>query len=333
VELGTLIFTTAIGAIGLMLLFGRVGQLSLGHPFFLAIGAYSYIIVASPMGPAHWALGWPSVIGIPAAAVLAGLGGLIVSPIASRVRGLSLGLATLALTFIGEWILTTFHSIGGGYTGRMVPPLQIGPFSTAGSHVVVAGVSVGSAEFLWYIALVLLLAVSVFTANLFKGRVGRAFTAIRDGEVHATTLGVEVTRYRAIAFVISSAYAGLAGSLYVIIIQYVVPNYWGLELALSYLAMIVIGGMRSINGAILGAALVTALPALLQHYGHAIPILNSSTSLSVLSHVIYGVIVVVILLFEPMGIVRILERIMANISPALRKTSVRANARGRPKRF
>lgn len=327
VQLGTLIFATAIGAIGLMLLFGRVGQLSLGHPFFLAIGAYSYILVASPGSAGHWGLGWPSIIGLPAAAALAALGGLLVSPIASRVRGLSLGLATLALTFIGEWILTTFNSLGGGYIGRMVPALHIGPFSSSpGSQVVVAGLAVGAAEFLWYVTFIVLVLVSIFTANLLKGRVGRAFTAIRDAEIHARTLGVEVTRYRAIAFVISSAYAGLAGALYVVIIRYVVPNYWGLELALSYLAMIVIGGMRSISGAILGAAFVTALPALLQHYGHAIPFFDSPTAPSVLSHVLYGVIVVVILIFEPLGLVRIVERITAGISPGSRKARARADA-------
>lgn len=328
-QLGTLIFATSIGAIGLMLLFGRVGQLSLGHPFFLAIGAYSYIVVASPgIGGDLWGLGLPSVIGIPAAAVLAALGGLLTSPIAARVRGLSLGLATLALTFIGEWILTTFNSLGGSYIGRTVPALEIGPFSSSpGSNVVVAGFSIGASEFLWYVAFFLLVGVSTFTANLLKGRVGRAFTAIRDAEVHATTLGVEVARYRAMAFVISSAYAGLAGALYVIIIQYVVPNYWGLELALGYLAMIVIGGMRSIRGAILGAAFVTALPALLQHYGHVIPIFDSPTGPSVLAHVLYGFIVIVVLIFEPLGLVRILERAVSATVRAARRTHPSSNTR------
>lgn len=322
-QLGTLIFATSIGAIGLMLLFGRVGQLSLGHPFFLAIGAYGYIIVASPgMGGGLWGFGWPSIIGIPAAAILAALGGLLVSPIASRVRGLSLGLATLALTFVGEWILTTFNSLGGSYIGRTVPPLQFGPFSSApGTEAIVAGFSIGAGEFLWYVTLIILVAVSLFTANLLQGRVGRAFTAIRDAETHAETLGVEVTRYRAIAFVISSAYAGLSGALYVIIIRYVVPNFWGLELALSFLAMIVIGGMRSIRGAIIGAAVVTALPSVLQYYGHAIPFFDNPTAPSVFSHILYGLVVIMILIFEPLGLVRIMERAVSRASGRSRKQS------------
>lgn len=313
--LGALVFATGIGAIGLMLLFGRVGQLSLGHPFFLAIGAYVYILLASPAGdPSRWGIGLPGVLALVIAVAAATLAGVLLSPLSARLKGLSLGLATLALVFIAIWLLYSMESLTGGYNGRNAPPLEIGPFSSAGSNIAVAGLRIGPNQFLWYVTLALLAVVAIFTVNLLKGRVGRAFTAVRDAEVHATALGVNVSRYRVIAFALSSAYAGLAGALLAIVIQRVVPDYWGLDLALSYLAMIVIGGLRSVTGAVLGAFIVTALPALLQSYGQAIPGVGSAGGPgfgpSVIAQLVYGAIVIVILIFEPEGLVALFRRLI-----------------------
>ncbi len=314
-QLGALIFAASIGAIGLMLLFGRVGQLSFGHSFFLAVGAYSYVWIASPGNDGTgWGLGLPSLLAIPLSMAIAGVAGLILSPIASRVKGLTLGLATLSLVFIGVWLLNTLEPLTGGYNGRNAPVLRIGAFSSAGSDLAVLGVPIGSAQFLWYVTLILLAAVSAFTVTLLRGRVGRAFTAIRDAEVHAAALGVDVVRYRAIAFTISSAYAGLAGVLLAIIIQRLTPSYWGLSLTLSYLAMIVIGGLRSVGGAVLGAVVVIGLPAVLQKYGYAIPGVGSEggpgLGPAVVAQVVYGLIVIIVLIFAPEGLVQILTRLV-----------------------
>jgi branched-chain amino acid transport system permease protein len=331
IQLGALIFAASIGSIGLMLLFGRVGQLSFGHSFFLAVGAYSYVWIASPGNDGSgWGLGLPSLLAIPLAMGIAAIAGLIFSPIASRMKGLTLGLATLSLVFIGVWLLNTLEPLTGGYNGRNAPPLQIGAFSSLGSNISVLGVPIGSAQFLWYVTLALLAAVGAFTVTLLKGRIGRAFTAIRDAEVHAAALGVEVARYRAIAFTISSAYAGLAGVLLAIIIQRLTPGYWGLSLTLSYLAMIVIGGLRSVSGAIVGAVVVMGLPAVLQLYGYAIPGVGSEggTGLgpAVVAQVAYGAVVVVVLMFAPDGLVGLLARLVPKrwrVSGEVPPTSVR----------
>lgn len=314
-QLGALVFAAGIGALGLMLLFGRVGQLSLGHSFFLAIGAYSYVWFASPSGDdTSLGLGVPSVIAVPLAVIVASAAGLAFSPIASRLKGLSLGLATLSLIFIGVWLFYTFESLTGGFNGRSVPLLKIGPLTSAGSNIVILGLPIGAAQFLWYVTLILLAVVAAFTVALLNGRVGRAFTAIRDAEVPAAALGVEVARYRAAAFTISSAYAGLAGALLAIIIQRVVPDYWGLTLSLSYLAMIVIGGLRSVTGAILGAAFVVGLPAVLQRYGNEIPGVGAEggggLGPSVVSHLAYGAVIILVLIFEPEGLVRVFSRLI-----------------------
>src|SRR5690606_7939929 len=128
----------------------------------------------------------------------------------------SLGLATLSLVFIGLWLEYTLEGVTGGINGRTAPPLEIGPLSSTGSNVAILGVPMGSEQFLWYLTAILLAIVATFTVSLLKGRVGRAFTAVRDAEMHAGALGVEVGFYRSVAFMISSAYAGLGGALLVI---------------------------------------------------------------------------------------------------------------------
>lgn len=310
VQLGALVFATAIGAIGLMLLFGRLGQLSLGHSFFLALGAYSYVLFASPADSGS-SSGWglPSPVALILAIVVAAVAGLVLSPLAARLKGLSLGLATMALTFTGVWLLYSLDDLTGGYNGRNVPALEFGPLSSVGSNIAIGGMQITSQRFVWYAGLIALLLVVLFTHNILGRRIGRALTAVRDADVHAGALGVNIGEVRAITFVISSAFAGLAGVLIAINIQRVVPDYWGLHLSLSYLAMIVIGGMRSIGGATLGALIVTALPSVLQRYGQSIPGVGSEggdgLSPAVAAQVLYGAFLVLVLLVQPQGLVRL----------------------------
>ncbi|MGH3383147.1 MAG: branched-chain amino acid ABC transporter permease [Nocardioidaceae bacterium] len=316
-QLGAFAFAAGVGAIGLAILFGRVGQLSLAHSFFLAIGAYGYIWLASPAGGEDgWGLGLPSLLALPLAVGLAGLAGLVFSPIAGRLKGLYLGVSSIALVFIGQHVLFSAESLTGGYNGRSVPPLTVGSFELSGSEpdLVVLGVPFGPEERMWYVTLLVLVVAALFASALLGGRVGRAFVAIRDGEVHAETLGVEVRRYRAVAFALSSVYAGLAGALLALSFQFVVPEYWGLLLSLEYLAMIVIGGQASILGAVLGAAVVSSLPTVLQRYGEAIPGVGAvglgGLDPAVVAQLCYGGLVVAILLFEPRGLTALFPRVL-----------------------
>lgn len=311
VQLGALVFATAIGAIGLMLLFGRLGQLSLGHAFFLAIGAYSYVLLASPPEDGgYWGVGLPSIVALVVAVAVSAVAGLLLSPLAARLKGLSLGLATMALTFIGVWLLYSLEDLTGGYNGRGVPALTLGPLSSLGSNVAIGGVQITAQRFVWYAGFIALIIVILFTRNILGKRIGRAFTAVRDADIHAGALGVNVGQTRAVAFIVSSAFAGLAGVLLAINIQRLVPEYWGLMLSLSYLAMIVIGGMRSIGGAMLGALIVTGLPSVLQRYGQSIPGVGSEggggLGPAVTAQVIYGLVVIVVLIVQPLGLIKLL---------------------------
>ncbi|WP_340537805.1 branched-chain amino acid ABC transporter permease [Nocardioides sp. GXZ039] len=319
---GSLVFAAAIGAVGLTLLFGRVGQLSLGHPFFLALGAYTYTGLASEPTAGLWGQGLPSPLAAMLAALLAGLVGLLLSPIAARLKGLSLGLATLSLVFIGQWLLSACVGLTGGFNGRPTPPLQIGSLSSLGSDLAVLGVPIGGAEFMWAVTSAVFFAVAIFTANLLRGRTGRAFTAIKEAELHADILGIEVARYRAVAFAISSAFAGLGGALLAVLLGYIVPEYWGLSLAVGYLAMTVIGGLGSITGAFLGAAFVTLLPAILQRYGDSLPGLaahgGGGITPATAAELLYAVALIGVLLVEPRGLVAIGRRLLGRWSSARR---------------
>lgn len=311
-QAGLFAMAAAIGAIGINLLTGATGQLSMGHAFFLAIGAYGYCVLAGDGGDGLTGLGLPTWLAATLAVGLAGLAGGLFSPIAGRLRGAYLGIATLALIFIGQHVLFNAHDLTGGSNGRDVPPLHLFGLTFDESEAVVAVVPFGAAEKLWYAGLVLLLACGLFARGVLRGRPGRAMNAIRDHRVAAGVIGVPVARYRAGVFVLSSMYAGLAGVLLALVFQRTVPDYFGMTLSLEYLAMIVIGGLGSVSGAVAGAALVSLLPQLLTRYSDALPLVSAPGSGGVspgeASRYLYGAAVVAVVLFLPGGLVRITAR-------------------------
>lgn len=311
-QAGLFAMAAAIGAIGINLLTGATGQLSMGHAFFLAVGAYGYCVFAGDGDDGLTGLGLPTWLAAALAVAVAGLAGGLFSPIAGRLRGAYLGIATLALIFIGQHVLFNAHDLTGGSNGRDVPPLDLLGLTFDDREVLVAAVPFGSAEKLWYAGLVLLLGCGLFARGVLRGRPGRAMNAIRDHRVAAGVIGVPVARYRAGVFVLSSMYAGLAGVLLALVFQRTVPDYFGMTLSLEYLAMIVIGGLGSVAGAVAGAALVSLLPQLLTRYSEALPLVSApgtgGISPGEASRYLYGAAVVAVVLFLPGGLVRIAAR-------------------------
>ncbi|MFJ8079092.1 branched-chain amino acid ABC transporter permease [Streptomyces sp. NPDC096205] len=313
-RVGLFAMAAAIGAVGLGLLAGTAGQLSLGHAFFLAVGAYGYAWLAGDPGP-----GLPPLLALVLAVLLAGVAGGLFSPVAGRVRGIYLGVATLALVFLGHHVLLTADSVTGGFNGRSVPPLTIGGFgfSDTDPELTVLGVPFGAEERLWYLGLALL-ALTWFTARgILKGRPGRALAALRDSETAAAVMGVHVARARSAAFVVSSMYAGLAGALLALAFRRIVPDYFGLALSVDYLAMIVIGGLGSVAGATAGAVFVTALPLLMTRYADHLPLVatpgsgDGSIGPTEAARYLYGAAIVVILLYAPDGLHGLARRLRA----------------------
>lgn len=314
-QTGLFAMVAVIAAIGLNLLVGTAGQLSLGHACFLAVGAYGYTWLADDShrsGTTQLAgVGLPPLLAFLAAVLLAGVAGAAFSPMSGRLRGMYLGVATLALIFFGHHAMLNAESYTGGFNGRSVPDMEILGLSLgdADDGLAVLGVPFGGLERLWYFGLVLVALAAWAARNMLRGRPGRALGALRDSEVAAAVMGVPASRFRAAAFTVSSMYAGAAGALLALASQRVVPDYFGLLLSMDMLAMIVIGGLGSVAGAAAGAVFVSVLPQLLAHYSDSIPLVVAAGSADPgvgsadAARFLYGAALVLTLVFVPGGLV------------------------------
>ena len=265
-------------------------------------------------------LGLPPVVALVLAVLLAGVAGWAFSPIAGRLRGIYLGVASLGLVFGGLHILNNAEPLTGGAHGRDVPGFVLFGLSfdrVPGEPLQVLGVPFGREEKLWYLVAALLVAAYLYYRNLVRARPGRALRAVRDRELMAGIIGVPVARYKAFVFVVSSMYAGLGGVLLALVLGRVIPDAFGVALAIEFLAMVVIGGLGSAAGAVAGAAFVVCLPRILDRYAEYLPFIASSSSISesgglepaVAAQFAYGAAVIVLLLVEPGGVVAVGSRL------------------------
>ena len=313
---GQFMMVGAVGAIGLTLLSGQAGQLSLAHAFFVLAGATSYTVLAAPPGGDLIGLGWDPLLALIGAVAVSAVLGLAFAPVAGRLRGIYLGVASLSLVFLGLYLGQESTSLTGGTsTGRPPAVFELFgfPFSDEGG-LAVAGVPLGETERIWYLFLALVVLAYVLARGAVTGRVGRAWRAIRDNEASATAMGVDVGRAKAGAFAVSSAYAGLAGVMTVLWFDILKPDEsefgtYGINISIAYLAMAIIGGLGSVPGALAGAVLVNGLPQILALYsvdlgwfggtgeGAFTPVLVGS--------LVYGTAIVLIVLFEPGGLAAI----------------------------
>lgn len=302
----------AIAAIGLTILVGTTGQLSLGHAFFVAIGAYGYCYLAGgesiPGIKAQSGLNLPPALALVGAVALAGVAGALFSPIAGRLRGLYLGLVTLGLVFLGQHIMFNAADITGGFNGRDAQPFSLFGFDFADGNpdLTILGTAFSGLHKLWYLGLALL-AFSAWTAqNIVRTRPGRALETVRDSELAAATMAVDVRAYKAGAFCVSSMYAGLGGALIALVFGRIVPESFGFVLSVEFLVMVVLGGLGSIRGAIAGAALVSLLPRVLDYYADSLPLVSEPGTGGVgpgqMSRFVYGIAIVLVLVYAPRGL-------------------------------
>ncbi len=276
----TFILIYGIVGVGLMLLAGYTGLFSLGHAAFLGVGAYTHTVLA--------AMGWPFPLSLAAAAALSAAVGAVVGLPALRVKGIYLGIATLAFGFIVEEGLARWESVTGGNAGKVVPGVDV------------FGWKADTGESFYYVCLVCAVACTLAVLNLLRSPTGRAFVAIRDSEISAQSMGIHLARYKTMSFMISAALAGIGGALYAHQIRFLSPDQFGIIQSIDLLLMVVIGGLGSIHGAFLGAAFLISMPQVISLGKDFLP--PAIGQAPGLQAVVYGVVLIAFVLFEPMGL-------------------------------
>lgn len=305
-------FPVAIGAIGLNLVTGYAGQVSLGHAFFIGVGAFVGAAVGStPVDPNVISLRITQLpVWLLAAGLVAGLMGLIVAPLALRLKGLYLAIVTLGLVFIGQYIFNEWDSLSGGAglgRGAAVPNLLGFRFDRSGE---VLGVMVTKDQRLYLLTFVLLVLFAVVARNLVRSDLGRSFAAVRDRDIAAEVIGVDLTRVKVLAFVISSFYAGVAGALFYSVLGVIEPGSFDLFLSVKYLAMILIGGMATISGSIMGALFIQGLGRSSREIVELLDFLPQTfLDPSLMEAILAGLLLIGFLIFEPRGLYGIWTRV------------------------
>jgi branched-chain amino acid transport system permease protein len=306
-SLFTTVFIYAIGAIGLNLVTGYAGQVSLGHAFFLGLGAYTAAVLGGEGTSNVIGFGLDMAIWLPMAGLVPAVVGFVVAPLAARVRGLYLAILTLGLLFVGEHIFKEARSITGGPGVGRAPaePVLFG-FNLYESQTIF-GVELRR-EVLFYLFCFAVMAVmAVLARNLARSRMGRAFAAVRDRDIAAEVMGVPLLSTKQLAFTISSFYAGIAGALLTIVIGRITPENWNLFLSIYFLAAILIGGVATISGSIVGAGFVVLMPRIVEWAAGYLPFIGGAGTggfLSVfqLQTILFGSLIVLFLVLEPRGL-------------------------------
>ena len=278
----TMIGISVISVHGLNILTGYCGQISIGHAGFMAVGGYTSAILCAKLGMPFWAA-------LPCAALAAGIAGLIFGLPSLKIKGFYLIMATIAAHFIIIWAVIQLHSVTGGADGLSVPRARIG------------SISLSSKVNYFYLVMGIACLATLAAKNIVRTRAGRAFIAIRDNDLAAEVMGVSLWSYKLQAFFIGCVYAGVAGSLLVHYYSFASTDQFPFMDSVWYLGMLIVGGMGSTTGAVLGAVALKLLDELVTIAG---PILSAAVapqaaaSLALISH---GLIIIIFLIFEPRG--------------------------------
>jgi branched-chain amino acid transport system permease protein len=280
-----LLMVTAVGVLGLNLLTGTTGLISLGHSGFLAVGAYAAGIFATRYG-------WPLPACIAAGGTCAALAGLVVGVPSLRLKGLYLAITTMAFAVIINHIILNGGALTGGSEGLSVPQPTL------------FGVALTAERGYYYVVLATLVGATFVTLNLLRSRVGRAFMAIREHDIAAKAMGVDLVRYKLLAFMVSAFYTGVAGGLMAFYTRYLNVDGFSLLISIEALSMLIVGGLGSVAGALLGTVFIFGLNEGLGLLFGALGSGMLSTAAFEIKGIVYGLAIVLFLRFEPDGLIR-----------------------------
>jgi len=276
----TFVLIYGVVGLGLMLLAGFTGQFSIGHAAFLGTGAYTQAVLGN--------MGVPFPLAMAGAAALSAAVGVLVGLPALRLKGIYLGIATLAFGFIVEEVFARWEKVTGGNSGLHVQPPQF------------FGWQLESGAGFYFLCLVVAVLSTLAILNLLRAPTGRAFVAIRDSEISAQSMGIHLARYKTLSFAISAALAGLGGALYAHKLSFISPDQFSILQSIDLLLLVVIGGLGSVHGAFLGAIFLITMPQLIALSKDWLPpVIGEAPGLQGL---VYGLVLIAFVLFEPLGI-------------------------------
>lgn len=291
IGLANQVFLAIVGAAALMLLTGYAGQISLGHAGLLATGALTTGIMFKEFGAPFW-------VTLPSSAVMGAVLGIVFGIPSLRLKGLYLAVSTLALHFVVSFVGGEYETRQGFYTGVVISPPQIGEFQL-------------NEGYQWYFVLLAIdILVMVFCINLVRSRTGRALMAVRDREIVAEALGIPIRRCKLTAFVLSSAMTAVAGCLIAYYRGFVSIDAFTLNLTIEYVAMVIIGGLGSMLGVVLGALFVVTFPYFIEGVLRIVPTPQGmANEIFAINFAAFGLVMILFLVFEPLGLVGIWHRI------------------------
>ena len=285
-SVANLIGITIIAATGLNILTGYCGQLSIGHAGFIAVGAYASAILTNRFG-------FPFLAGLICGGGVAGLVGMIFGVPSLRVKGFYLAISTIAAQFIIIWVINHWTGVTGGFNGMVVPPASIG------------GASFISQASQFYLIMIIVIIVVFLAKNLARSRVGRAFVAIRDNDIAAQVMGINLFRYKLLAFFIGCFLAGVAGSLFAHWIGFLNAENFTMMDSILYVGIVIIGGLGTTIGPIFGVIFIRLLQKLMTLISpimeSAIPTLPAGFTTGI-GPMVFGLAVILFLILEPRGL-------------------------------
>jgi len=279
----TMIGIAVISVHGLNILTGYCGQISIGHVGFMAVGAYVSAILTAKLGWSFW-------LALPCAAFAAGIAGLIFGLPSLKIKGFYLIMATIAAHFIIIWLILQFQGLTGGADGLPVPKPKIG------------GMVLRSKTSYFYLVMIFVALATVLAMNIVRTRAGRAFVAIRDNDLAAEVMGISLWSYKLQAFFIGCVYAGVAGALLVHYYGFASVDQFPFMDSVWYLGMLIVGGMGSTVGAILGAISLKLLDELVTIVGPVLSAAVAAQAAASLALITRGLVIVLFLIFEPRGL-------------------------------
>lgn len=308
VTIANLTMVAIVGSVALMILTGFTGQISLGHAAFLAVGAYTAAVLGT-----HWQI--PFWLILPAAGLLAAAVGLAVGPFALRLEGLYLAIVTVGLIFLVNHVLLSFPDLTGGVGGIAVP-MYLGFGEDGGSALTsiteswyIGGYEINFERKLYVLFAALTILSVLGIRNLARSNAGRAMMAVRDHDLAAAVMGVNPARTKIIAFGLSSFVAGIAGAMFAFQQQFLtVEPPFNLLMSVQYIAMIVLGGIGTVFGAVAGPIAFVVLSPIMEAIGRNLPLINELNS-SQQSTLLFALLVIGFLIFEPLGLYGIWLRI------------------------